>query len=408
MEHQACSHLRAASGWHPIVIAALVLAIFIADLVTELKIRHLGIVVATSYVVVVLMSARFLRARGIVLVSAGCMGLAVLAYILMPLLLAHFQIFVIYPPISDEAEGIANTGISLAIIGLTTVLVLRNQAAEVILREPAAADALQKAQADLARLNRLLMLGEMTASIAHEIKQPVSAVMTDAAAGLRWLDAQPPELGEVRQSLSRVLMEGNRVGEVIGRVRSLVKSVPPQKDWLDINEAIGEVIALTKAELQRNEVRLKPRLSGDLPFIHGDRVQLQQVIVNLVMNAAEAMSGVSDRPRELTIVSNINDAKDVSVEVQDTGSGLDTANLDQLFRSFYTTKPDGMGMGLSISRTIIEAHGGRISAAPGKPCGAVFAFTLPIEVKSSQYSGPSPGSRPVVKGGRLLTKASRP
>jgi len=389
MKHQARSHRSTASGWLPIVTAALVVAIFIADLVTELEIQHLGIVVATFYVVVVLMSARLLRAQGIVLVSAGCMGLTVLGYILMPLLLAYFPISHVKSPISDEAEGIVNTGISVAIIGLTTFLVLRSQAAEVVLREQAAADALQKAQADLARLNRVLMLGEMAASIAHEINQPVAAVMTDAAAGLRWLDAQPPELEEVRQSLSRVLKEGNRVGEVIGRVRSLVKQAPPSKDWLEINEAIGEVIALTKAELQRNEVRLQTRLSSDLPLIHGDRVQLQQVIVNLVMNASEAMSGASDRPRELTIVSNINDAKDVSVEVRDTGSGLDTANLDQLSRSFYTTKPNGMGMGLAISRTIVEAHGGRLSAAPGKPYGAVFAFTLPIEAKSSQYPEPS-------------------
>jgi C4-dicarboxylate-specific signal transduction histidine kinase len=178
----------------------------------------------------------------------------------------------------------------------------------------------------------------------------------------------------------------------MGRVRSLVKQVPPRKDRLDINETIGEVIALTNAELQRNEVRLQTRLSDDLPLIHGDRVQLQQVMVNLVMNASEAMSGVSDRPREITIVSNISDAKDVSVEVRDTGSGLDTANLDQLFCSFYTTKPNGMGMGLAISRSIVEGHGGRLWAAPGKPYGAVFAFKLPIEAKSSQYPEPSPAS----------------
>jgi C4-dicarboxylate-specific signal transduction histidine kinase len=388
MEHQERSCRSAASALLPIVTAALAVAIFIADLVAELEIKHLGIVVSTFYVVVVLMSARMLRARGIVLVSAGCMGLAVLSYILMPLLLVYFQT----SPAGEEAEGIANTGISVAVIGLTMFLVLRSQAAEAALREQAVADALQKAQADLARLNRVLMLGEMAASIAHEIKQPVSAVMTQAAAGLRWLDSQPPELEEVRHSLSRILMEGNRVGEVMGRVRSLVKQVPPRKDRLDINEAIREAIALTNAELRRNEVRLQTRLSGDLPLIRGDRVQLQQVMVNLVMNASEAMCGVSDRPREITIVSNISDAKDVSIEVRDTGSGFDTANLDRFFCSFYTTKPNGMGMGLAISRSIVEAHGGRLWAAPGKPYGAVFTFKLPIEAKSSRYPELSPAS----------------
>jgi C4-dicarboxylate-specific signal transduction histidine kinase len=246
---------------------------------------------------------------------------------------------------------------------LTTIL---------ILRERAAADALHKAHADLARLNRVLMVGEMATSIAHEIKQPVSAVMTQAEAGLFWLDAQPPNLEEVRQSLSYIRKAGNQAREVIDRVRSLVKQAPPRNDPLDINESIVEVIALTKAELERNGVRLLTRLSGELPRIQGDRVQLQQVIVNLIMNASEAMSGVRDRPRELTIVSNINDAKGVSIEVRDTGSGLDTADLDRLFSSFYTTKPNGMGMGLTICRTIVEAHGGRLLAAPGKPYGAVF------------------------------------
>ncbi|MEX3896246.1 ATP-binding protein [Paraburkholderia sp. BR10954] len=247
-----------------------------------------------------------------------------------------------------------------------------------------AAEALQQTQADMARLNRVLMLGEMAASIAHEVKQPVSAVVMHATAGLRWLDAQPPELEEARQSLSHILKQGNRVVEVVGHVRSLVKQVPPREDPVDINEAIVEVLALINAELQRNSVRLQTCLSANLPPVLGDRVKMQQVIVNLVMNASEAMSAVSDRQRELTIVSERSDSNAVIVEVWDTGSGLPPGSTEQLFRSFYTTKPSGMGMGLSISRSIVEAHGGRLWVTPREPNGTVFRFTLPIEANIAQ------------------------
>jgi len=240
-----------------------------------------------------------------------------------------------------------------------------------------AEEALQQAQADLARLNRVMQLEEMAASIAHEVNQPISAVITNANAGLRWLGARQADLDEVRQALGRIVRDGTRAGEVIGRIRSLAKKIPPRRDRLDINEAIREAIALTQAEMQRNGVRMHSRLADDLPLVLADRVQLQQVMINLIINAIEAMGGDSHQPRELTIVSDIDDANDVFVEVQDTGPGLDPANMDRLFQSFYTTKPDGIGMGLAISRSIIEAHGGRLSAAPNRPRGAVFRLTLP-------------------------------
>jgi len=245
-----------------------------------------------------------------------------------------------------------------------------------------AEDALQQAQADLARLNRVMLLGEMTASIAHEINQPIAAVITNANAGLRWLGAQQPDLDEVQQALGRIVRDGTRAGEVIGRIRALVKKVPPRRDRLDINEAIREVTALTETEIQRNGVRLQNRLGDGLPLVAADRVQLQQVMINLIVNAIEAMSGPGGRPRDLTIVSGADDANDMFVEVRDTGSGLDPEKRDRLFQSFYTTKPDGIGMGLAISRSIAEAHGVRLSAAPNKPCGAVFRLTLPVERKS--------------------------
>jgi PAS domain S-box-containing protein len=247
-----------------------------------------------------------------------------------------------------------------------------------------ASEALQQAQADLARLNRVMLLDEMAASIAHEVNQPIAAVITNASAGLRWLGAPQPDLDEVRHALGRIVRDGTRAGEVIGRIRALVRKMPPRRDLLDINEAIREVIALTQTEMQRSGVRLQSRLADDLPLVSADRVQLQQIMMNLVVNAIEAMASASNRSRELTVVSGTDNGNDVFVEVQDTGPGLDPEKLDRLFQSFYTTKPDGIGMGLAISRSIAEAHGGRLSAAPNQPRGAVFRFTLPVEEQSSE------------------------
>jgi PAS domain S-box-containing protein len=207
-----------------------------------------------------------------------------------------------------------------------------------------ASEALQQAQADLARLNRVMLLDEMAASIAHEVNQPIAAVITNASAGLRWLGAPQPDLGEVRQALGRIVRDGTRAGEVIGRIRALVKKLPPRRDSLHINQAIREVVALTQTELQRNGVSLQSRLADDLPLVSADRVQLQQVMINLIVNAIEAMSEASWRPRELTIVAGIENADDLFVEVQDSGPGLHPDQLDRLFQSFYTTKPDGIGM----------------------------------------------------------------
>jgi PAS domain S-box-containing protein len=235
-------------------------------------------------------------------------------------------------------------------------------------------------QMELAHANRFATMGQLSASIAHEINQPIAAVIANANAGLRWLGAQRPDLDEVRQALGRIVRDGTRAGEVIRRIRALVKKVPPCRElFVDINQAIREVIALIQTETQRNGVSLHSQLADDLPFVSADRVQLQQVIINLIINAIEAMAGGGDGLRELTVVSGIDDADDVFVEVHDTGPGLDPEKLDRLFQSFYTTRPDGIGLGLAISRSIAEAHGGRLSAAPNKPRGAVFRLTLPVE-----------------------------
>ena len=249
-----------------------------------------------------------------------------------------------------------------------------------------AEEALQQAQADLARINRVMLLEEMAASIAHEVNQPIAAVITNANAGMRWLEAGQPDLDEVRQALGRIVRDGTRAGEVVGRIRALVKKVPPARDRANINAAIREVIALTQTEVQRNAIRLEAKLADDLPLVPADRIQLQQVIMNLIINAVEAMSSSGNGPRDLTIASGEHDANAVFVEVRDTGLGIDPAYIDRLFQSFYTTKPNGIGMGLAISRSIVEAHGGQLSAVSNQPRGAVFRFTLPVEEPRSESS----------------------
>ena len=243
-----------------------------------------------------------------------------------------------------------------------------------------AREALENAQAELAHVTRVATLGEMTASIAHEINQPLGAIANSASACLRWLDAQ--KLEEARRSASRVISESHRASEIIGRLRALIKKAPPRKDWLDVNETIHEVIALADSEVQRNGVALEIQLSDDLPLILADRIQLQQVILNLMMNAMEAMSGVGNGPQELLIRSSTDESQGVLVSVQDSGPGVDPKSLDHLFDAFYTTKPHGLGMGLAISRSLIEAHGGRLWATTNAPHGAVFQFTLPVGSES--------------------------
>ena len=241
-----------------------------------------------------------------------------------------------------------------------------------------AEDALRHARADLAHVARVSTLGEMTASIAHEINQPLAAVVNNASACLRWLAAR--NLEEARQSAALVVADGHRAGEIIARIRALAKKTPARKERLDINETIREVIALARSEVQRSGVALETRLSDDVhyvPLILADRIQLQQVILNLIVNAIEAMSESVDGSRELLVRSGIAESRRVLVAVRDSGSGLDPKSLDRLFDAFYTTKPQGMGMGLAISRSIIEAHGGRLWASANHDRGATFQFTLP-------------------------------
>jgi PAS domain S-box-containing protein len=237
----------------------------------------------------------------------------------------------------------------------------------------------REVQMELAHANRVATMGQLTVSIAHEVKQPISAVVTSAQAARRWLDRQPPHLEEARQALARIAKDGHRAGEVIGRIRELITKAPPRKGWVDLNEAIREVIELTRGEAVKTGVSVQTHLAGNLPLIHGDRVQLQQVILNLIVNAIEAMSGVRDGPRELLISTGKVEPDGVLVAVRDTGPGLAPATFDRLFEAFYTTKPGGLGMGLSICRSIIQAQGGRLWAEANEPRGAVFQFLTPTQ-----------------------------
>lgn len=246
-----------------------------------------------------------------------------------------------------------------------------------------AEEAVHKTQADLAHLTRVMTMTELATSIAHEVNQPLAAIVTNGAAGMRWLAVEPPNLERARDSMTRIINEGNRASKVIQRIRALSKKASLQKSVLGINEVIQDVIALVGTELAKNRVLLTCELKPELPSVFGDRVQLQQVILNLIMNGIEAMEGVTQRSRELLVKSETRDCGQVLVSVRDSGMGLDTQQLEHIFEAFFTTKPEGVGMGLSISRTIIEAHGGRLWATANSGPGATFQFTLPTAEKGS-------------------------
>jgi PAS domain S-box-containing protein len=230
----------------------------------------------------------------------------------------------------------------------------------------------------LSRATRLTVMGELSASIAHEVNQPLAAIITNGQACERFLGFSPPDLDEVKDAVGEIVRDGRRASEVLKRIRAMSKNTAPERGQVDVNHAIAEVLALTRDELQRHRVAVQTDLRSKLPTIMADRVQLQQVVLNLVMNGIDAMRAVTDRPRILTVRSQLNDQGSIVVNVADSGVGLDPANRDHIFESFFTTKPEGMGMGLAISNTIIEAHHGRLWAESGSPFGAVFGFTLPL------------------------------
>jgi C4-dicarboxylate-specific signal transduction histidine kinase len=332
-------------------IAALAIGIFIADTLTEAEIA-----VSVLFVVVVLMSSRLYSDRGVLIVGLGCMVLTLLS---------------LFFSISDPwgVSALSNALLSLVAIGATTLLVMKMRQAE---------EKLRQSQADLAHVNRVTTMGELTASLAHEVNQPLAAAVANASACLHWLAAQPPNLEEARAAAMNVVKDGTRAAEIISHVRLLFKKATPQRKLVDLNEVIREMVVLLHSEVTRCSISVRTELAGDLPQVMGDRVQLQQVMMNLIINSIAAMKDV-DGWRELAIKSRLAEDGQIAVCISDTGVGLPPQGVDQIFNAFFTTKRDGTGMGLPISRTIVESHNGRLWAVDNSPRGASFHLTLPTK-----------------------------
>jgi len=241
---------------------------------------------------------------------------------------------------------------------------------------------LMKTQAELAHLSQVLSMGELTASIAHEINQPLTAVVTHGHACVEWLSANPPNLEKTRQTIERIIQDGTRAGAVLSRIRALFKKEAPAKDWFDMNEVIHELTVFLRDEAVRRHISIRTDLVPGLSKVKADRVQLQQVVLNLMMNGMDAVAEMTGRPKELVLSAREQDAE-LLVRVEDSGIGLDAETSEKIFHPFFTTKPHGIGMGLSISRSIIEAHEGHLWAVPRPSGGAIFQFTLPIQPRES-------------------------
>jgi signal transduction histidine kinase len=253
------------------------------------------------------------------------------------------------------------------------------QMAQIAIERVRAHESLREAQMNLARISRITTVSELTAAIAHEVNQPLAAVETNASACIRWLGASPPNLDEARRAAGHIAQDAKRAGEIITRIRALLRKGETEKTSVDLNEVIAEIVLFTRLEASQQNVTVESRLQPALPRVTGDRVQLQQVILNLVMNAIESLGLVADRPRQIFITTDCPDADHVRVAVRDTGVGLTPEQRARLFEAFYTTKPRGLGMGLAISRSIVVTHGGRLWAEPNQGPGVTFQFTLPIE-----------------------------
>jgi C4-dicarboxylate-specific signal transduction histidine kinase len=242
---------------------------------------------------------------------------------------------------------------------------------------------LRQLESDLAHVNRLSMMGELTASLAHEILHPIATARNNARAAMRFLDMSPPNMAEVREALACIVRDADRGKDIVNRIRDHIKKAPPRNERFDINKAIEEVIEMVQAPIDKNRVSVRSHLAAGLTSVWGDRVQLQQVVFNLILNAVEAMGSLEKGARVLSISTKQDRTSDILVAVQDSGPGIDPERLDRVFAPFYTTKSSGIGMGLSICRSIIAAHGGRLWAEANRPRGAIFQFTLPAGLEES-------------------------
>jgi NO-binding membrane sensor protein with MHYT domain len=319
-------------------------------------------------------------------VAAVVMGLAISG---MHYTAMWGTIFTAHVPL-HEAQGNASldqTTLALAVAGITFVILAVASIVSLSERKRAE-EALRSARAELAHINRVTTMGELTASLAHEVTQPIAAAATNAEACLRWLTGDHPNLEEARASALSIVKDAKRAAEIISRIRQLFQKSPPQRESVDVNEIIREMIVLLRSEVTRHSISVRAELAADLPPVMGDRVQLQQVMMNLITNSIDAMKDV-DGPRELAIKSQRGEHEQVMVCVSDTGAGLPPQQADQIFSAFFTTKPHGTGMGLSISRSIVESHSGRLWAADNSSRGASFHIILPTKVEAHELMGPS-------------------
>jgi NO-binding membrane sensor protein with MHYT domain len=339
----------------------------------------LSLVIAVGASTVALWLAFRTTDLGQKLVAAVVMGLAISGMHYTGMRAATFTI---HGPLHEAqvSPSLNQTNLALAVAGITFIILAFASVASLFERKRAE-EALRQAQANLAHVSRVMTLGELTASISHEVNQPLAAVVTNSQICLRLLALETPRPDEMRAAVERIVRDANRASEVIQRIRALAKRSEPQMVSLDINDVIREAIPLVQREMFNHGASLRTELASALPPVLGDRVQLQQVVINLLMNGVEAMAPITDRPREILIRSQ-REAGQVHVAVRDSGIGIDSETAERLFSAFFTTKPSGMGMGLSISRSIIRAHGGRLWVSPNADHGAAFQFTVPIDGQS--------------------------
>ena len=333
----------------PLATGVLAIIIFIFDTTT-----HYEIAAATFYVIVVLLSLGFCRRHGVVAISAACILLTVFSYGLTPS--------------GNNKTGLINSAISISAIVATTFLALAIEKARAVAFE---------ARAQLAHIARVTTLGELVASIAHEVNQPLTAIVTNANACARWIQAGPPNLEKAAASIRDIVTDTNRASEIIVRVRKMTTPSAPIQEWIDVNDAIEEVLSLMQGQFLQHHIALRTSFARETPKILGDKVQLQQVMLNLLLNAIDAVNRKDQAEKIISIVTASQNSSDVLVSVQDTGIGVDAQTEPRLFDAFYSTKSGGMGMGLAICRSIVEAHGGRIWATPAVCHGAILNFTLP-------------------------------
>jgi C4-dicarboxylate-specific signal transduction histidine kinase len=342
------------------VIMALILiamaAIFVADTVTDY-----AIAAAVFYTAVILVATRMLPTRTVVVLACACVALTLLSFALTQ---------------SGAYEvGVANTAISIVAIGVTTYLSLKLVAAEAAAHET---------RERLLRIARVTSLGELTASIAHEVNQPLAAITASAGACKRWLDQNPPEVANAQRAADRIVEQANRASAVISRVRGMASGKPPQKKRFDLNEVVFEIVGVARDQIDRHDITLRLYLQASLPMVMADRVQAGQIVSNLLVNAIEAIAALPSGKRELEITSSGGGANTVCLAVADTGVGFRPGELEQLFDAFWTTKKDGIGLGLTISRSIVEANGGSIWARPNEEGGAVILFSLPVAEREGE------------------------